>query len=101
MVLTRGGRLDDLVHPHGHHETYARCTVAVIDQDSTDALDFLANEIRGKQCVLFLGAGVHAGPPEGSPFVYPAEHRPPIGKALSRELARRISLDERYPEEPD
>jgi hypothetical protein len=75
--------------------------MAVVDQDNTEALEFLASEIKAKQCVLFLGAGVHAGPPNDSAFDYPVEHRPPIGKELSRELARRLKLAERYPDERD
>jgi SIR2-like domain len=47
----------------------------------------IADVVSKGQCVLFLGAGVHAPPPDGSPFVYPPEHRPPLGSALSTRLA--------------
>ena len=40
------------------------------------AVDLVADAVRKRQCILFLGAGVHAPPPEGSPFAYPAEQRP-------------------------
>jgi hypothetical protein len=36
------------------------------------------------QCILLLGAGMHA--PPASPFSYPVMQRPTIGKGLSREL---------------
>jgi hypothetical protein len=53
--------------------------------------------VRGQQCVLFLGAGVHAPPPEGSRFAYPSEQRPPIGAALSRQLAVDCDFEGRFP----
>jgi hypothetical protein len=53
----------------------------------TDALKLIAETISAGQCILFLGAGVHAPPPKGSPFVYPAAVRPPLGSALSKQLA--------------
>jgi hypothetical protein len=55
--------------------------------------------VRDQQCILFLGAGVHAPPPEGSPFAYPLELRPPVGSALSRELAAACGFAERFPDE--
>jgi hypothetical protein len=60
----------------------------------------LVGEAVGDQsCILFLGAGVHAPPPEGSAFSYPPEERPPIGKALSRELAAACDFMARFPGE--
>ena len=50
------------------------------------------------QCILFLGAGVHAPPPEGSPFSYPAEQRPPFGADLSRELVGACDYARRFPQ---
>jgi len=70
--------------------------------DSTDlnrVIDLVAGGVRKQQSILFLGAGVHAGPPEGSPFAYPEAERPPIGSALSHELAAACELAERYPHE--
>jgi hypothetical protein len=55
--------------------------------------------VRDQSCILFLGAGVHAPPPPGSGFSYPAEVRPPIGKALSRELAAACDFVARFPGE--
>jgi hypothetical protein len=62
-------------------------------------LELVADGVRKHQCILFLGAGVHAPPPEGSGFAYPGDERPPSGAALSRELARTCGLAERYPNE--
>jgi SIR2-like domain len=70
-----------------------------IDLDVSGALDVLADAVRRRQCILFLGAGVHAAPPEGSPFEYPDDQRPPIGSGLSRELARTCELAQRFPDE--
>jgi hypothetical protein len=46
-----------------------------------------------------LGAGVHAPPPDGSPFVYPLGQRPPVGSALSRQLAAACDFGGRFPDE--
>jgi SIR2-like domain len=70
--------------------------------DSSDlnrVVELVAGGVRKQQSILFLGAGVHAAPPEGSAFAYPEDERPPIGSALSRELARTCELGERYPDE--
>ncbi len=64
-----------------------------------EAVELVAEAVRRERCILFLGAGVHAPPPEGSPFEYPAEHRPPIGAALSQELASSCNFARRYPRE--
>jgi hypothetical protein len=63
------------------------------------ALDLVAEAVRQQQCILFLGAGVHAPPPDGSPFDYPPQQRPPIGAALSRELAAACAFEESFPGE--
>ena len=64
-----------------------------------DALEQIAAAVKDQRCILFLGAGVHAPPPEGSAFEYPAAQRPPIGSALSRDLAASCGLSERMPDE--
>ncbi|MDQ3849634.1 MAG: SIR2 family protein [Actinomycetota bacterium] len=69
------------------------------DSDVSRVLDLVADGVRKQRSILFLGAGVHAGPPEGSPFDYPAHERPPIGSALSRELADACALPDRHPDE--
>jgi hypothetical protein len=74
------------------------CSVA-IDLDVSDVVELVADAVRSEHCILFLGAGVHAPPPEDSPFEYPGEQRPPVGSGLSRQLARSCGLDERFPDE--
>jgi hypothetical protein len=51
-------------------------------------LTTIAEAVRTGQCVLFLGAGVHAPSPDPTSKEYPPESRPPFGAALSRQLAR-------------
>jgi hypothetical protein len=63
------------------------------------ALDLVADGVRARECILFLGAGVHAPPAAGSPFAYPAERRPPVGSALSRQLAQECGFAEQLPRE--
>jgi hypothetical protein len=63
------------------------------------SLRMIANVVRDGHCILFLGAGVHAPPPEDGPFDYPPEQRPPIGSTLSQQLAEGCGLAEQFPEE--
>jgi hypothetical protein len=71
--------------------------MAAAASDVSRALDLVAAGVRAQECILFLGAGVHAPPPIDSPFSYPAERRPPVGSALSRELAHACAFAERLP----
>ncbi len=64
-----------------------------------DAIDRIAALVRTGKCILFLGAGVHAPPPEGSPFHYPRADRPPLGGELSQLLAAACGLADRFPNE--
>jgi hypothetical protein len=58
------------------------------EQDqSSGAYRVLVESVKSSRCILFLGAGVHYPPPEGSRFTYPPENRPPLGSALAQELA--------------
>ena len=59
-------------------------TAVAVDLDAGSVLELIADAVRTQHCILFLGAGVHAPPPGGSPFEYPAAQRPPFGSALSR-----------------
>jgi hypothetical protein len=68
-----------------------------VTSEVSRVLDLVAESVSSGRCILFLGAGVHAAPPEGSPFSYPPERRPPIGAALSRELASKCDFPERFP----
>jgi hypothetical protein len=67
--------------------------------DVSRALSVVADAVREQECILFLGAGVHAAPPEGSAFDYPAELRPPVGSRLSQGLAERCDFATQLPNE--
>lgn len=62
-------------------------------------LEPIADVVTKGECILFLGAGVHYPPPAGSTHVYPEEHRPPLGGALSEALARNCNFAKRLPNE--
>ena len=70
-----------------------------VDVETTGLVDQISDAIRKRQCILFLGAAVHAPPPDGSDFVYPEAVRPPLGSALSLSLAQKCGLDGRFPHE--
>jgi len=70
-----------------------------LDVEVPDALELVAEAVRLGRCILFLGAGVHAPPPEGSSFEYSDERRPPVGSELSRRLAISCNLERRFPRE--
>jgi hypothetical protein len=51
----------------------------------------LYDAIERRQCVLFLGAGIHYPPPKDSAYNYPEDQRPPLGRAFSNQLADECS----------
>lgn len=61
-------------------------------------LDQIADAVRKQECILFLGAGVHAPPPGGSARDASGPY-PTLGTDLSIELAQLCALSERYPQE--
>ena len=73
--------------------------VTAVDVEADDVVDLIAGDVSRQHCILFLGAGAHAPPPDGSRWEYPAGQRPPIGAALSRDLAAGCHLSERHPKE--
>jgi hypothetical protein len=70
-----------------------------INQDIDSSIDLVAESVRRQRCILFLGAGIHAPPPETSPFAYPSDLRPPTGAALSEQLADAGGLAGQFPGE--
>ena len=60
-------------------------------------LDDIAKQIAAGQCVLFLGAGVHAPAPSGSGYVYTKADAPPFGGDLSETLATESDYAQDYP----
>jgi hypothetical protein len=67
--------------------------------ENDQALRKLADNIKKGECILFLGAGVHAAPPENSSFTYPAEHQPFLGRELVQKMAVECRFIERFPKE--
>lgn len=59
----------------------------------------LTERIKAGQCILFLGAGVHAAPPEKSCYTYPEEQRLLLGAHLSELLAGSCDFKEDLPDE--
>ena len=59
----------------------------------------LAHSIKSGHCILFLGAGVHAPPPQSSSFTYDEEYRPPTGGELSILLAQECGFVDKFPDE--
>jgi hypothetical protein len=70
-----------------------------VDIETAGAVEQIADAIEKRQCILFLGAAVHAPPPEDSDYDYPEAFRPPLGSALSRSLADACKLTARFPNE--
>ena len=50
-----------------------------IEIEITPSLKDLVNHVKKGECILFLGAGIHASPSEGSPYSYPEEQSLPWG----------------------
>jgi hypothetical protein len=57
----------------------------------------LVDPVKRGECILFLGAALHAPPPEASTFTYPLQHRPPLGGELAQKLAEVCGYRERFP----
>jgi hypothetical protein len=60
----------------------------------------LVSYIGKGQCILFLGAGIHAAPPRGSASDYPRAKRPPMGGELAQLLSQECGFDQPLPDEP-
>lgn len=73
--------------------------IASTEHDIASTIDLVAEKVRQESCILFLGAGVHAPPPDDGPFDYPEAARPPLGGVLSERLAREGGIAERFPDE--
>lgn len=57
----------------------------------------LLERVRQGECVLFLGAGIHAPPPDGSDFTWDEAARPLLSDKLTRQLAEDSKFLNRYP----
>jgi len=54
---------------------------------ATRVFEELVAQIQKGECILFLGAGVHAPPADTSKYVYSEEHRPLLAHGLTEKLA--------------
>jgi len=45
--------------------------IVSVGSEDVSSLDLIADAVRKRECILFLGAGVHAPPPEASPYNWP------------------------------
>lgn len=71
------------------------------DGQGAEALKRLKEQVEKGQCILFLGAGVHAPPPKNS-YQYPEAERLPLGGQLSGLLAEKYGFKNKFPDEsPD
>lgn len=57
----------------------------------------IAEAVKSRECVLLLGAGVHAPPPPEEAALYPDSDRPPSSRELAYELAQLCSYESRRP----
>ena len=71
--------------PNGHSESLA--TLPEPAPIPATELQQVADAVRSGECTLFLGAGAHSLPPDGSSFTYVAADAPPRGAELSKTLA--------------
>lgn len=56
---------------------------ALLKESSELAFREIVVAVKAKQCNLFIGAAVHATPPENHPlYTFPQEKLPPIGKGF-------------------
>jgi hypothetical protein len=58
----------------------------------------LVEKVRTGECILFLGAAIHAPPPEGSNLTWEEATRPLLSDRLTRQLAEDSKFVNRYPE---
>jgi hypothetical protein len=70
-----------------------------LDAETDSTLGQIADAVRSGRCILFLGAAVHAAPPDESGFTYPEGDRPPLGGTLGKTLAEACQLSRWFPDE--
>lgn len=69
---------------------------AKADREQYDAeIEYMAEAIQQRKCILFLGSAIHAPAPADSKYSYPPDQCPPIGGQLSERLA----VECNYPEQ--
>jgi SIR2-like domain len=63
------------------------------EPDTSPVMRRICEAVQQGQCILFLGAGVHHTPPDGSGWTYPEEARPLLGWELSERLAAECAAE--------
>ncbi len=63
-------------------------------------LETLTGYVAREECILFLGAAIHAAPPEDSTYVYPEAQRPAMAGKLTKLLGQECGFEKKFPEEP-
>ncbi|SPE35128.1 hypothetical protein SBA6_410078 [Candidatus Sulfopaludibacter sp. SbA6] len=72
----------------------------MLDDLGRVAFDEIVAAVRAGKCTLFMGAAVHAPPPQDDPkYKFPKEKLPPIGEGLARELASDHAYRQRFPDD--
>jgi hypothetical protein len=69
----------------------------MMETDAAILMEEIVESVKRGECILFIGAGVHYGPPEGSPYRYEPAERPPLGNALAEHLARESRFLQYFP----
>jgi hypothetical protein len=73
---------------------------AMLKQSSEVAFREIVTAVKAGHCSLFMGAAVHAAPPDNHPvYRFPPEKLPPIGKGLARELSSDPDYQKRFPKD--
>lgn len=60
-------------------------------------IEAISEKVTRGECILFLGAGVHYPPPEGSGYEYQPEQRPALSGTLAEGLAAECDFVSRFP----
>ena len=68
---------------------------------SSPVAEDLIERVRSGDCILFLGASVHAPPPRQSPYKYPSSRRPPSAQKLTRKMAVKCEFKKQLPDEAE
>jgi len=64
-------------------------------------LNEIAEKVKKGECILFLGAGVHAPPSGTDKYEYRESDRPLTSVELSKKIAGRCGFEKKFPNEPE
>ena len=71
----------------------------LLSPDDKKTIGKIAEAVKAKKCILFLGSGVHFGPPAhlAGKYPYPDHQRPPVGGELAQQLAGECEFEKLFP----